>query len=66
MARFTTDFLAVPASAIRLGGLTGGPASKVIATEILSSLSGRFTISADTTRLIGDLFPAQIPYRKAA
>jgi hypothetical protein len=59
MPRFTTEFLSIPARAVRRWGTRSGHASHLIPLEILSSLSGAFAVSADTRRLIGDLLPEQ-------
>jgi hypothetical protein len=64
MANITTDFLAFPASAIRVIGLPPAPYTPAIRTDILSSLTGRFTVSADTASVIEDLRP--LPRRLAA
>ena len=67
MPRFTTEFQAVPASAMMFRGSPAGPATSSLAQRgILSSLTGIFAISADTARLIGDLLPAEEPRRLAA
>jgi hypothetical protein len=66
MAHFTTAFQAIPASAVLSRGLpAGAAASSLVPHEILSSLTGAFSISADTARLIGDLLPTTA-YRLAA
>jgi hypothetical protein len=67
MPSFTTHFQTIPASAVLVRGLpAGAAASSQIPHEILSSLSGVFSISADTRKLIGDLIPAELPRRLAA
>ena len=67
MPSFTTRCQPIPASAILVGGLPAGAAcSSQIPQEILSSLVGIFSISADTLRLIDDLTPQELPLRRAA
>jgi len=64
MPNYTTQFLAIPCSAINVAGLGACRTASAIPTQILSSLAGHYTISADTVRLIGDLQP--LPLRWAA
>jgi hypothetical protein len=67
MPRFTTEFMAVPASAMMFRNSPAGPAAYTPAPRgTLSSLTGIFAISADTARLIGNLLPAEEPRRLAA
>jgi hypothetical protein len=67
MARFSTDFLAIPTSAMRMGRLPcGAAADTAIPADILSCLQARFTISADTAGIIGDLLKLPEAPRLAA